>query len=115
MAKRHVYFPRYLARQKLYFVKEVDEWLIIIGSLVGSFYLFAIFIGITVLVALPMGVAFTYYVNKFYLLYSKDASPGYLLHLLYDIGLYNPTKNKNDDDDDDDIDLPYGFERRFTD
>lgn len=91
-------------------MKEVDEWLVLIASLLGTFYVLAVFFGVPVLVSVPVSAIVMYFAGKLYGKYSKEASPGFLIHFFYDIGLYKPKKI-----DENDIELPYGFERRFKD
>ncbi|MHC3995772.1 hypothetical protein ACXWTF_13180 [Thiomicrolovo sp. ZZH C-3] len=108
MSKR-VYFPRFLSRQRLFFTLEVDEWIVLLGTAGGSFYLLNIFLSVPLLVALGVAWIVAHFTYKAYTKYSKEASPGLLKHIFYDFGLLKPKTKDND------VELPFGFERIFRD
>jgi len=106
-----VFFPKYINRNRLLYKLEYDEWFVILAAFLSSFYLFAFFLMINVVIALIMSYFATRSVAKYYIDIHKMESPGYLYHFFYDYGFSKP-KNKGNDKD---IDFPFGYETEFKD
>lgn len=115
--KQRVKFLRFMDSYKLIYRFEWDVVVVTAGS--GVIYFAAM-----ILLQAPLWVApafasvAAYKTIKVYKALIKDAAPGYLEHLFYSIGLYNPLvkikkdgKNIRVNPDN----IPFGFENDFRD
>jgi len=111
------FFPRYIDKQRLVGVIEMDEFFAFFGITMGSMVL-AYFTdpsssGLLILGAVSLGLAAVYGLRKL----KKNRPDGYTVHLLYKKGIIHPQDNKKDFIKSPYLKeiktVPYGFTKEF--
>ena len=112
MIEKRVPFPRYLNSKKLFYIWEYDVVMVAGFTGVGLF-ISLLWLSVSVLFAILISLAVSYFVLKKYIVFFKKAREGYVWHFLYSKGFIAPFKKYDVKHDFENSLIPYGFENEF--